>query len=108
MSKYPITQKQYTDVTKKNNPSGFKNGDDFPVENVTWQDAQEFCAMLSKEPIMNGLKVQLPNEVYWEYACRGGTTSKFWFGENDNELGDYAWYSGNSGSTTHSVKEPKK
>jgi formylglycine-generating enzyme required for sulfatase activity len=58
-------------------PSRFK-GDDRPVEKITWYDAVEFCARLSQH---TGRDYRLPTEAEWEYACRGGTTTPFHFGE---------------------------
>jgi formylglycine-generating enzyme required for sulfatase activity/tRNA A-37 threonylcarbamoyl transferase component Bud32 len=76
MSKYPITQAQWQAV-KGNNPSSFP-GAKRPVENVSWQDAVEFCAKLSRK---TGKNYRLPSEAEWEYACRAGTTTPFHFGE---------------------------
>jgi len=45
--------------------------------------------------------------VEWEYACRAGSTSSYYFGEDESQLGEYAWYSGNSEQTTHSVGQKK-
>ncbi|UZQ54046.1 formylglycine-generating enzyme family protein [Trichothermofontia sichuanensis B231] len=107
MSKYPITQRQYQAIMG-NNPSDFKGDLDCPVERVSWNDAKAFCKKLSQEPVMAGQKVYLPSEAQWEYACRAGTTTKFWFGNSDNDLGKHAWYDGNSGRRTHSVYEKAK
>ncbi len=60
-----------------NNPSYFK-GDNLPVERVSWDDAVEFCQKLSK---LTGKNYRLPTEAEWEYACRAGTTTPFYFGE---------------------------
>ena len=60
------------------NPSGFK-GDDLPVETVSWNEAMEFCAELTKR-LPKGLKATLPTESQWEYACRAGTTTPYSFG----------------------------
>ncbi len=71
ISRYLVTQKIWEDVMG-NNPSYFKN-EHKPVETVTWHDCQEFCQKT---------KLQLPSEEQWEYACRGGTTSRFYWGPN--------------------------
>ncbi|NER24355.1 MAG: SUMF1/EgtB/PvdO family nonheme iron enzyme [Symploca sp. SIO1C2] len=85
MSKYPVTQAQWQAVAAlpqinqelTPNPSQFK-GADLPVEQVSWYDAVEFCARLSKE---TGKDYRLPSEAEWEYACRAGTITPFHFGK---------------------------
>ncbi|KOP23092.1 sulfatase-modifying factor protein [Hapalosiphon sp. MRB220] len=97
MGKYPITQAQWRAVAalpKVNrdlipDPSHFK-GDNRPVEYVSWYDAVEFCARLSKK---TGREYRLPSEAEWEYACRAGTTTPFYFGETITT--DLANYDGN-------------
>jgi formylglycine-generating enzyme required for sulfatase activity len=103
IGKYPITQAQYQAVMG-NNPSHFKNNPQNPVERVSWNDAQAFCQKLSQ---ITGKTYRLPTEAEWEYACRAGTTTRYYFGDNDNQLGDYAWYDGNSGGKTHPVGQKK-
>jgi formylglycine-generating enzyme required for sulfatase activity len=76
MGKYPITQEQYEAVMGQN-PSKFK-GEKQPVELVSWHDANEFCNRLSQK---TGRKYRLPSEAEWEYACRAGTATPFYFGE---------------------------
>jgi formylglycine-generating enzyme required for sulfatase activity len=76
MSKYPITQAQYQAVMGKN-PSYFK-GDRRPVERVSWHDAIAFCEKLRR---MGDRSFRLPSEAEWEYACRAGTGSPFYFGD---------------------------
>lgn len=97
MSKYPVTQKQWRAVAAlgkvyidlESDPSYFK-GDNLPVERVSWNDAQEFCARLSR---MANKTYRLPSEAEWEYACRGGTTTPFYCGETIST--DLANYNGN-------------
>ena len=94
MGKYPVTQAQwqavaaFPQVNRELNPdpSTFK-GSDRPVETISWYDADEFCARLSKA---TGRDYRLPSESEWEYACRAGTTTPFHFGETiTSELANY-------------------
>ncbi|MHC5057024.1 MAG: formylglycine-generating enzyme family protein [Planctomycetota bacterium] len=75
MSRHEVTQSQYERVMDAN-PSHFK-GADLPVEQVSWDDAAEFCRRLSQR---TGRTVRLPTEAEWEYACRAGTTTPFHYG----------------------------
>ncbi len=85
MGRYPVTQAQWRVVAGydrksqdlDSNPSEFK-GYNRPVEQVSWDDALEFCQRLSAK---TGKNYQLPSEAQWEYACRAGTTTPFHFGE---------------------------
>ena len=76
MGMYPVTQALYAAIMGTN-PSHFKGGK-LPVENVTWQQAVEFCRRLSQ---ITGRNYRLPSEAEWEYACRAGTQTPFYFGE---------------------------
>jgi formylglycine-generating enzyme required for sulfatase activity len=76
MGKYAVTQAQYQSIMG-NNPADFK-GDQRPVENVSWHDAIAFCQKLSEK---TGKFYRLPSEAEWEYACRAGITTPFYFGE---------------------------
>jgi len=78
--------------------------DDHPVVNVSWSDAKEFCAWLTKK---EGKKYRLPTEAEWEYACRAGTRTKYSFGDNESDLGDHAWFLLNSDNQTHAVGQKK-
>lgn len=95
-----VTQRQWQTVMG-NNPSHFKNGDDYPVEQVSWNNAQEFLQKLNA--LDPGKNYRLPTEAEWEYACRAGTT-----GARYGNFSDIAWYGGNSGKQTHPVgrKQP--
>jgi formylglycine-generating enzyme required for sulfatase activity len=79
IGKYPITQEQYRTVMGIN-PSSDK-GDRKPVNSVSWADAIEFCQKLSE---ITGKRYTLPSESQWEYSCRAGTTTRFYFGETIN------------------------
>jgi len=98
IGKYEVTQSQYERVMGKN-PSYFKGGD-LPVEQVTWNDATEFCRKLSQR---TGKTVRLSTEAEWEYACRAGTTAPFHFGEtiSTNQVnynGNYPYAGGAKGT----------
>ncbi|WP_345940593.1 SUMF1/EgtB/PvdO family nonheme iron enzyme [Nostoc sp. UIC 10630] len=106
MGRYPVTQSQWAVVAglKKINielnpePSYFK-GANRPVEQVSWDDAIEFCARLSNK---TGKTYRLPSEAEWEYACRAGTTTPFYFGETittdlANYNGNYTYGAGSKG-----------
>ena len=96
---YQVTQKEWGAVMGSN-PSNFK-GDDLPVENVSWDDCQEFIERLNKKE--GTYAYRLPTEAEWEYACRAGSAVKFCFGDDESKLGRYAWYGSNSVKKTHSV-----
>ncbi|MDD1421218.1 bifunctional serine/threonine-protein kinase/formylglycine-generating enzyme family protein [Dolichospermum sp. ST_sed1] len=85
MAKYELTQAQYQAIMGSN-PSRFK-GNNRPVERVSWNNAVAFCQRLSQKTQKN---YRLPSEAEWEYACRAGTTTPFYFGESINpELVNY-------------------
>jgi formylglycine-generating enzyme required for sulfatase activity len=97
IGRFAVTQAQWQKVMGTS-PSGFK-GEKNPVENVTWNDAQEFCKKLSQQ---TGRQYRLPSEAEWEYACRAGTTTPFHFGETittdlANYDGNYTYGSGTKG-----------
>ncbi|MBQ7238672.1 MAG: formylglycine-generating enzyme family protein [Bacteroidales bacterium] len=103
LSDYSIGQTEVTQALWKavmgSNPSYFV-GDDLPVEEVTWNDCQEFVRKLNQ---LTGKTFRLPTEAEWEYAARGGCKSKGYKYSGSNTLGDVAWYTDNSGSKTHEV-----
>jgi formylglycine-generating enzyme required for sulfatase activity len=101
VGKYLVTQEQW-EAIMGNNPSCFK-GPKNPVETVSWEDCQQFLGKLNSKSAAGGGKFRLPSEAQWEYACRAGSTTKYCFGGEESGLGEYAWYYGNSGNTTHSV-----
>jgi formylglycine-generating enzyme required for sulfatase activity len=99
IGRYEVTQAQW-EAVMGDHPSYFDGCDDCPVEVVSWEDAVDFCDTLSA---MTGYDIRLPTEAEWEYSCRAGTTTEYSFGDDESDLGDYAWYDNNSGSQTHDV-----
>ena len=101
MGKYEVTQKQWRAI-KGDNPSYFTGDDNLPVESVSWDDVQEFIRKLNEKEGTD--KYRLPSEAEWEYACRAGTTTRYSFGDDDTNLGDYVW---TSDWKTHPVGQKK-
>jgi formylglycine-generating enzyme required for sulfatase activity len=99
IGKYEVTQAQWQAVMGTN-PSHFKDCDHCPVEQVSWNDAQEFIDKLNQK---TGKKYRLPTEAEWEYAARGGAKSKGYLYSGGNDVGNVAWFTDNSGSKTHSA-----
>ena len=87
-------------VVMGNNPSYFK-GNSLPVEQVSWNDCQEFIRELNQK---TGKNFRLPTEAEWEYAARGGKKSNGYKYAGSNNIDSVAWYTDNSGSKTHPVK----
>jgi formylglycine-generating enzyme required for sulfatase activity len=99
LGKYEVTQEQWVAVMGEN-PSNFK-GRNNPVEQVSWDDAQAFISKLNQKEKTD--KYRLPTEAEWEYAARAGTNTTYSFGDDAGQFGQYGWYDGNSGETTHPV-----
>ena len=107
LSDYYIGETQVTQALWKsvmgNNPS-FWEGDNLPVEKVSWEDAQVFIKKLNG---ITGRTFRLPTEAQWEYAARGGKNSKGYKYSGSNSIDEVAWYDGNSRARIHPVKEKK-
>ena len=88
-----VTQGQWKAVMGID-PSRFSHfGDDSPVEQISWDDAKAFAHKLSQK---TGKNYRLPSEAEWEYAARAGTTTKWSFGDSDDQLAEYGWHIRNS------------
>jgi formylglycine-generating enzyme required for sulfatase activity len=99
MGKFHVTQEQYQAVARTN-PSYFNDRPKNPVEQVSWSDAVAFCEKLEKQSGAARVRLSLPTEAQWEYACRAGTQTRFYFGDDENKLEQYAWYTKNAGPGT--------
>jgi eukaryotic-like serine/threonine-protein kinase len=99
-----VTQAEYERVVESN-PSQFKEDPTCPVEKVTWDEASAFCRKLGQlaEEQAAGAEYRLPTEAQWEYACRTGTTTKWYSGDDEGAFGEHGWFSANAGGKTHPV-----
>jgi formylglycine-generating enzyme required for sulfatase activity len=108
ISRYPITFFKYDAFCiATGRPGSGDNGwgrGHRPVINISWQDANIYCQWLSKE---TGHTYRLPTEAEWEYACRAGSSFSYCFGDEKEQLDDYAWHDGNSDGTTQTVGQKK-
>ena len=91
-----------TDAQKQRNwrTPGYAVTDDWPVVQITWNDAVAYCQWLSTQ---EKTTYRLPTEAEWEYACQAGTTTQYSFGDDYNELPKYGWHNKNAGGKSHPV-----
>jgi formylglycine-generating enzyme required for sulfatase activity len=104
LGQYAVTQAQWQAVMESN-PSRFTGDPNRPVENVSWEEVQEFIRRLHARE--GGPAYRLPTEAEWEYAARAGSTTAYCFGDDPRQLREYAWHSENSGGQTHPVGQLK-
>jgi len=105
MGKYEVTQGQWKHIMG-NNPSYFRKGGNYPVERVSWDDAEKFLVKLNAQK-QGQYEFRLPTEAEWEYACRsGGKNERYCGGDDLNELGWYAENSESSGTHPAGTKAP--
>ncbi len=114
MGKYPVTQEQYCAVAtrvaelRERSAPSYRKGKRLPVENVSWHEANQFCAALAalvpvkQRPKGHGFFC-LPTEAEWEHACRAGTDTEYHTGDGTAALEEAGCFAGNSGHETHEV-----
>jgi len=93
IGQHEVTQGQWTTVTSSRpwvGKGNVKDGADYAVTYVNWDDASDFCMKLTKQT-EDGLTYRLPTEAEWEYACRAGTTTTYYFGDDASQIGEHAW-----------------
>lgn len=102
---HEVTQAQYQQVMGTNPSQVTARGEASPVDGVSWDNAVEFCRLLSEHPDEKaaGRIYRLPTEAQWEYACRAGSVTPFYFAVDPAHLDQYGWFAGNAKDSSHPV-----
>ncbi len=100
IGRFEVTRREWEAVMGTNPNAGVFEGDNRPVQNISWDDCQVFIEKLNK---LTGRTFRLPTEAEWEYAARGGKLSQGYKYAGSNVVGDVAWYLDNSSLSTHNV-----
>jgi formylglycine-generating enzyme required for sulfatase activity len=118
LGRYEVTQREYLAVMKTS-PTMYAPGkihqdlvqgidtSALPIDNVGWDTANEFCRQLSAMSAESGRRYRLPTEAEWEYACRAGTTTRYYWGSAQSQMNEYAWNPRNSGNVPHAVGQKR-
>ncbi len=101
IGKGPITNQQYEAFEPDHCRSEKPPGDNDPVVNVSFRDAQRYCAWYSEA---SNKDFRLPTEVEWEYACRGGSEQRYPWGPDCSPTARYAWLEANSAGRAHAIE----
>ena len=109
LGKTEVTQGQWQQVMGTAPWKGVQADKDCPATYVSWDDATAFCQRLTDTDHKNGKlpageAYRLPTEAEWEYACRAGTMTAYSFGDDEKQLGEYAWFAGNIAGEQYAVK----
>jgi formylglycine-generating enzyme required for sulfatase activity len=108
IAKFPTTQENWEKIMEKNPSKFIDSGKNAPVESITWDEVQIFIKKLNeKEGLISEKGYRLPTEAEWEYACRAGGNSIFYFGDDSGTALEFAWCEKNSESKTHPVGQKK-
>lgn len=94
-----VTQKLWVNVMETN-PSTFNYSDELPVDGVSYDSAIDFCRVATEK---SGVALTLPTEAQWEYACRAGTATEYFWGSDGNSAAQYGWFDMTAQNTTHEV-----
>jgi formylglycine-generating enzyme required for sulfatase activity len=106
LGKHEVTQREWKEVVGSepwNGKQHVEAGDGIPATFISWDDAQAFCKKLSERErsaarLPEGWGYALPTEAQWEYACRAGTTTRYYFGDDETQLSNFGWWGGLSGN----------